>query len=250
MQDSLRIGERTASPHVAIELQSQIVALRIEQGRAGEIEEAARALVQRFPDAHAWRAGLARILVSTGRVAEAHAELERLARARFADVARDRGWLPTLALASEVAFATGDARSAGLLEPLLAPYARLAVVMGSGLVFYGPVAHHLGLLAATRAQWDAAIERFETALAMEERAGARIWQARTRLACARALLGRNGRGDRAHAVRLGGDVLAAARRLGLGELARAAHDLEATLWAAGRGAPAARVQTRSGDSEG
>ena len=169
--ESLRLGELVESVDVLFQLQSQIVYLRVQQGRAAEIEPAARAQVQRFPEAPAWRAAFARTLVAAGRITEAGLELARLARRRFADVPRDRGWLPALALAAEVAFATSDPQAAELLAELLAPFAQLSVVAGRGLLYYGSVAYHLGLLDLARARWDAAIAHLEQALAAEASRG-------------------------------------------------------------------------------
>ena len=169
--EALALGDRLDSPEVALEVGTQLVYLRFEQGRTGEVEAAVRAQVERFPEAAAWRAALARLLLATGRKAEARHELERLAHRRFADVPRDRGYLPTLAMAAEVAFATGDARSAELLEPLLAPHARLHVIAGSGVLYYGAVTHSLGLVAATLSRGDAAIAHFDAALAARRGGG-------------------------------------------------------------------------------
>ncbi len=242
--DSILLGERVDSPDVALELQVQLASLRLEQGRAAEIEPAAREQVRRFPDAPAWRAGLARILIAADQPAEAREELERLARRRFADVPRDRGWLPTLALASEVAFSTGDVRTAEILEPLLTPYARLCVVAGSGLLHYGPVQHHLGLLALVRSRWDAAIGHFESALSVEERSRARVWSARTRLACARAFLGQDSRTGRARAARLVAEASSTARAGALADVSADASELAAQIWPR-RGPPRARGRRTS-----
>jgi DNA-binding winged helix-turn-helix (wHTH) protein len=227
--ESIPLGERAESIDVALELRAQLVYLRLEQGRAGEVEAAARAQVERFPDAPAWRAALARLLLSTGRLLEARQELERLAQQRFADVPRDRGWLPTLALAAEVAYATGATRRAELLEELLLPYERLCVVAGSGLLFYGAVAHPLGLLAASRGRWDTAIERLEGARGMHERAGARVWVTRSQVALARALLGRGGAGDARRAASLLAEALVLARALSLEEIATEIRTLDRRL---------------------
>ncbi len=229
--EALALGDRLDSREVALEVGAQLVYLRFEQGRAGEALAAARREVERFPAAAAWRAALARILLAAGRTAEARQTLEPLARSRFAEVPRDRGHLPTLAMAAEVAFATGDELAASSLEPLLAPHARLHVVAGSGLLYYGSVAHALGLAAATLSQWDAAIAHFEVALAAEARAGARLWAARTRIECARALLARHRPRDRARAAKLAGDALAAARSRDWVDVAAAGSEPEAALWA-------------------
>jgi DNA-binding winged helix-turn-helix (wHTH) protein len=237
--DSVVLGERVDSRDVALELQAQLVYLRLQQGRGREIEAAARAQAQRFPDAAVWRAALARILVAAGQPAEARRELERLVRVGFTDVPRDRGWLPTLALAAEVVAAIRDESAAAALEALLTPCAGLGVVAGSGLLYYGPVSHHLGLLAAAASRWDAAIVHFEAALASEERTGAQLWQARSRLGCGGALLARGAASDRARVLRLASEAGAAASRHGWAEIATEARELERASWSR-RGSPRPR----------
>jgi tetratricopeptide (TPR) repeat protein len=224
------LGERIESREVALEAGIQLVALRLEQGRAGEVEAAVRALVQQFPGNAGWRAALARLQLSAGLAAEARAELERLAWRRFAGVPRDRGWLPTLAMAAELAFVARNAEAADCIASLLAPFARLHVVAGSGLLYYGSVEHALGLAAATGARFDAAVAHFEAALAGEEAAGAKLWAARTRIECARALVARGVASDRPRAAKLVGDALASARRRGWRDVEAAGRDLEASLW--------------------
>lgn len=232
-----RFGERVESPDVALELGAQLVYLRLEQGRVAEVEAAVRAQVERFPDAPAWQAALARAVLATGRLLDARRELESLAAQGFDDVPRDRGWLPTLALASEVAAATGAAKRAERLEELLAPHARLCVVAGSGLLFYGSVQHHLGLLAATRADWGTALERFRDALTVHEKTGAVVWAARTRVATARALSGRDRSGDRRRAATLLAEAGEIARSLGLASVAEDVLATDARLGARPSSAP-------------
>jgi hypothetical protein len=103
------------------------------------------------------------------------------------------------------------------------------VAIGSAL-YYGPVAHHLGLLASARAHWEAAIAHFETSLAATRPAGALAWTARSQVAQARALLARDDAGDRARAARLAGEALATSTRRGLVEIAARAREVEGALW--------------------
>ncbi|HKE10767.1 MAG TPA: hypothetical protein VKE73_04280, partial [Myxococcota bacterium] len=229
--ESLPLGERAQSPEVTLELHSQLLYLRLEQGRAAEVEVPARAQVERFPRVPAWRAALGRILVAEGRLLEARHELEHLSEEGFSDVPRDRAWLPTLALAAEIASATGAMGRSGQLQKLLAPFARLCVVAGSGLLFYGAVSHHLGLLAASQNQWDAAIQQLDAAEQVHERAGAEPWSARTRVALARALLGRGRLPDRRRASEKVAAALASARALGLTQIASEAQELDRRLQA-------------------
>ena len=235
---AIQLGERLDENYVSIQLPLQLAYLRLEQGRAAEIEPSAREQARRFPRMLAWHAGLARLLVAAGRSAEAREELGLLSRAGFADGSRDRGWVMTLALACEVALATGDLRGSELLATLLAPCAHLSVVGGGGLVYYGPVHHHLGLLDIARSRWDPAVVHFEQALAAEARAGARLWEARTRIACANALLGRARPGDRPLAATLATAASEAARVAGWTAVAADARAVESALWTQRRGGSA------------
>ncbi|HEX5065903.1 MAG TPA: hypothetical protein VFY49_07305, partial [Myxococcota bacterium] len=230
ISESAAFGAQVDSPDVALELQAQLAYLRLEQARADEIEDALRAQVRRFPDAVTWHAALARMYAATGRRSEASRELALLARRSFRDVPRDRGWLPTLALASEVAAVTGEQRVAATLYERLAPHARLSVVAGSGLLYFGPVAHFLGLTAAAQSRWSTAITHFEHAATIEERVGARVWKARSEIACARSLLARDGEGDRARAAQLAGRAESAAAAHGWPALAADAAPLTALVW--------------------
>jgi tetratricopeptide (TPR) repeat protein len=219
---SLRHAERAQSPNMDLQALVQLVYLRVEQGRAHEIEAATRGQMQRFPDTAAWRSALAALLAAAGQLDDARRELARLAREDFTDVPRDRGWLPTLAFAAEVAHATGNAATAERLHALLSPYARLCVVAGS-LLFYGSVSHHLGILAATVGRDEDALVHLERARDVHERIGARAWSARTELAMAELLARRGGAGDGDRAADLAAAAVATARALGLERIAAAAR---------------------------
>jgi hypothetical protein len=220
--DSLRLAERAQSPNMDLQALVQLVYLRVEQGRAHEIEAVARSQMQRFPDTPAWRTALASLLVAAGRLDEARRELARIARQDFADIPRDRGWLPSLAFAAEVAHATGDVANADRLHSLLSPYERLCVVVGS-LLFYGSVSHHLGLLAATCRRDEHAVAHFERAIDAHERMGARAWSARTQIALAELLVQRRAEGDAERAADLAAAALATARALGLERISASAR---------------------------
>ncbi len=229
--DSGAWGANAESPDVALELEAQLAYLRFEQGRSDEIEEALRLKVRTFPDAPAWRAALAGMLAATNRRSDAARELAQLARHDFRDIPLDRGWLPTLAFAAQVTSATGDERAAAALYEQLSPHARLSVIAGSGLLYFGPVAHFLGLTAAALSRWDSANQHFEHAVAVEERVGARVWKAHSEIAWARTLLARGAADDRARAVELAGRAEAAASACGWPALAAEALPLASRSWA-------------------
>ena len=110
----------TASQYYAI----QLLAIRREQGRMGELEPAARRLVADNPERPAWRAALANLLCEEGRLEEAREEFERLAAHDFEDVPKDLDWMIAMTLLSDVCADLGDAERAALL------YARARAVRG------------------------------------------------------------------------------------------------------------------------
>src|SRR5207302_7111344 len=80
----------------------QLLAIRREQGRMGELEEPARVLVRATPNRLAWRAALATVLWESGRIGEAAAELEVLAAHDFEDIPEDGDWMTTITLLSDL----------------------------------------------------------------------------------------------------------------------------------------------------
>lgn len=242
--ESLRIAERIDSAEVSIELQAQIVYLRTEQGRSGEIEAAAREQVRRFPMQPTWRAAFARILVASGRLAEARAEIAPLVAHRFEAIPIDRGWLATHALAAEVVSAIGDAEAAAQLEAHLRPFAGRTIVLGSAL-YYGPATYFLGLLASTCERLDEAIVHFEAAIVAAQHAGARVFAARARLACAKVWIARGGEGDYARAARLVRSLLDESEGRPFRAIANEAREVHAALWRPTPAGPPTRRRSRS-----
>ena len=109
----------------------------------------------------------------------------------------------------------GDTDSAAVLYRLLVPWAAFnAVDVAEGI--RGSVSRYLGILAATT--WSASTTRSatsRTALAMNERMGARPWLAHTQEDYARMLLARDDPGDRERAQELLDQALATYRELGM-----------------------------------
>jgi tetratricopeptide (TPR) repeat protein len=173
----------TASQYRAI----QLLAIRRDQGRMGELERAARQLVAENPGRPAWRAALANLLCEEGRLDEAQEEFEWLAAHDFEDVPKDLDWMIAMTLLSDVCADLEDAERAARLYDKLEPYAAVNVVIGLAAVCLGSAASFLGKLAATMGRTDLAVEHFQRAMQANTALQAPVCLARTRVDYARAL---------------------------------------------------------------
>jgi tetratricopeptide (TPR) repeat protein len=200
----------TAGQYYAI----QLLAIRREQRRIQELEQAVRDLVAGNPARPAWRAGLATLLCDTGRHDEAREQFELLAASSFTDVPEDGDWMITMVLAADVAAELGDVERARLIYELLLPYRMVNVVIGLAAVCLGATARYLGRLAATMGNREEATALLERAIARNGALHAPIQLAHAQLDYASLI----GRGARAR------DLLEAA--------ARTAQELDLPLVAA------------------
>ncbi len=153
----------------------------------GELEHAARKLVEDNPGRPAWRAALAMLLCDEGRLSEAREEFERLALRDFEDVPKDLDWLIAMVLLSDVCADLGDRERAAVLYAKLEPYAAVNVVIGLAAVCLGSAERFLGKLAATMGRSADAERHFERALVANAALGAPGCLARTQVDYARAL---------------------------------------------------------------
>ncbi len=204
----------TASQYYSI----QLLAIRRDQGRMGELERAARQLVEDNPGRPAWRAALATLLCEEGRLSEARDEFERLAAGGFDDIPRDLDWTIAIVLLSDVCADLGDGKRAALLYAKLEPYADVNVVVGLAAACLGSVESFLGRLAATMGRSAEAERHFERALAANAALRAPACLARTQVdyACALGNLGVRGGPPAAELLAAAGR---AAAELGLGAVA-------------------------------
>jgi DNA-binding SARP family transcriptional activator/tetratricopeptide (TPR) repeat protein len=211
----------TASQYYAI----QVLAIRREQGRMGELEEALRRAVADNPGRVAWRAGLATMLCEEGRLDEAREEFERLAAHDFEDVPKDLDWMIAMTLLSDVCAELGDAERAALLYEKLEPYADLNVMIGLAAACLGSAAGFLGKLAATMGRGELAAKHFERAMAANLELQAPGCLARVQVDYARAIVTLTPDDPRAdELLRSAAD---AAERHGLGAVARKVAALRA-----------------------
>ncbi|MGH2765851.1 MAG: ATP-binding protein, partial [Actinomycetota bacterium] len=224
IEQTLALGERAQDldPQVAHRL--QLFALRREQGRLGEMEEVIRRSIEEYPWYPLFRCALAHLHAATGHEHQAHGSFEELAARDFAAIPRDNQWLLATTLLPEVARFLGDVRRAAVLHDLLLPYAELNVLFAPEVVT-GSVAGALAVAAEAAGRWDMAEMHFEEAIARNGRMGALPAKARAQHDFARALLTRDGPGDRGRAVDLLGSALTTAEELEMADLATRARSL-------------------------
>ena len=137
---------------------------------------------------HLYEATTARILVSTGRAAEAALELARTLPLVLAG--SGPRWLGAVADLADVAATTGESAACERLYSALSPYRGRLVVWAGANTCTGPVAHYLGLLAARLGRFDDAAQFLGEAIALEEQIGALPFQALSLAALADVLSSR------------------------------------------------------------
>jgi serine/threonine protein kinase/tetratricopeptide (TPR) repeat protein len=179
---------------------AQLYPLYRLQGRRAELELVVLEQLAPLPELprRAYRAGLA---LDRGDLAEARAELDWLAADDFARLSRDWFRLIVLVRVCELCAGLGDAKRARRAYDELAPYAGQLFTLGS-TVCEGSLERFLGLAATALGEHERAAQHFESALAQNERLGARPWLARTRLAYAALLRARGASGDAERAAEL------------------------------------------------
>ena len=206
------IGQDDAGMYYAFGL----LQVRLQQGRLAEFEQEFHGFMERYGVADTLPlavASRALIDVDLDRADRARDALASMTASGFACLPLDVTWYPVTAMWAQVAAALGDAGSATVLREALSPLRDRLACMAT--ISMGTVAFHLGLLATTTGDFDAAESDFAHAEAIEERIGAPTWQARTRLEWARMLLRRSGPGDSERARELLSQALGTAREYGL-----------------------------------
>ncbi|MCB0971366.1 MAG: hypothetical protein KDA97_07605 [Acidimicrobiales bacterium] len=165
---SIALMAGTDHPEVAESWGAHLLGIRILQGRGGELVEPLRALADDRPAIPAYRAGLALALAQGGRHDEAAAELTAFCRPDGIRVQRDTNWSGTLGALAAATAEVGHERLANDLLRLLEPHGERMVMLslyGGGGIYFGPVALHLGRLAALTGRY----------------ADARVWLAHAQL---------------------------------------------------------------------
>ena len=215
--EALAIARRTRDAASVSTVGVVLYPLLREQGRAADLEDPTRRMVDAQPRVTSWRSGLAQVLADQGKLDEAAEQIEAVARDGFAVVADDVLRTFTLCGTGEVAAILRDRALAEKLYVMLEPDVGCASILGAS-AYHGAVDRYLGLLATTLDRHDDALAHHEAALAMHERMRAAPWVARTRFDLAGALVARGAEFDRERALGLLNDALDAANSIGMTKL--------------------------------
>ncbi len=188
------VGTASGQPDAATTFGAMLLGPRIYQDRSGELVEQIVQLAGEADSPAAWRAAAAGSLAESGREDEARALV--LAE-DFQSVPWDWMWVGTMYSWAYVCARLQIAERAGELHKLLAPFAdRLAV---SGALVMGSIPSALGALAGTLERYEQAEGYFAAAAEMNERFGAPLFLARSRVGWARVLIARGRPEDRERA---------------------------------------------------
>jgi tetratricopeptide (TPR) repeat protein len=214
----LALSGDPADPNIQSAYAAQLLWLRHEQGRLGELAPMFTSAADHLRSFPAFGAFLALVALRTGDEATARRELDRLADDGFSALANHLGAAPSLASASEVAAALAATEHASRLHELLLPFSGQLLVTVWGIAVHGAADRFLALLAELSGADEEADRRFAAAAALEEAFASPPLAARTRYWWGRSL---RRRGDDARADELLRDAAGVAESLGMAELAAA-----------------------------
>ena len=196
--DALTIGLERGLRDAWSTYGAQLIVVRWQQGRLGELVELAEQAAAENPGVPAFRAALVLTYWESGREKAAGELLGEAATDRFAEVTHDTGWLIAMHAYAEVAAQLHREDHAAVLFELLEPWHEQ--FGANPLVVSGPDARYLGSLATVLGRFEEAENYFVEAATLNERMGARFSMAQTELERAKLYLARRRLGDDARAA--------------------------------------------------
>ena len=219
------LAMRRADPNFQNSWGALLVRLALEQGTSATLVPALRANADRSPDFVSIQPVLTLVLVDAGEHDEARSRLSSLTVGGCAAVPRDSLFTSSLAHLAEAAAELDDTAAAAELLPLLVPYSGQLQVTAWGVHCLGAMDRFIAMSEALLGRSDEAEAHFAAALALEESVGGAALLTRTRLWWARALMARDGPGDRARAIALADEAARSATALGQVSVAAAASEM-------------------------
>lgn len=225
---AFEVGMAAGEPDALILFGGQLTAVRMLQGRLGELAEQAVQLAGEKDSLAAWRAAAALALTEGGRADEAR---EMLLAEDFQSIPWDQAWSVTVAGWAVVCSRLRIVDRAAELYELLAPFSGQLAAPPSTVS--GTLAWALGTLATTLERYEQAEGHFAAAAEIEESLGAPLFLARTRAAWARALIARGRPEDLDRAAPMLDQADDVATRLGAEGIAHEITECRAALAAIG-----------------
>ncbi|MEW9528586.1 hypothetical protein [Microbispora sp. NPDC049125] len=145
----------------------QLATIRWYQGRVAELLPLLSELVNSPTLSsidNSYFSGLAVAAATAGDRRQAAGALARLRGRSLADLPRSSSWLITMYGVVEAAYMLEDAEIAAEAHALLAPFARLPVIVSLGVACFGSVHHSLGMASLTVGDLDGAVEHLRAAV--------------------------------------------------------------------------------------
>jgi tRNA A-37 threonylcarbamoyl transferase component Bud32/tetratricopeptide (TPR) repeat protein len=235
------LGLRAAARDTEMIHASQLVTIRLMQGRLPEFVEIVQRMADEYPELPVWRAALMIGLLVTGRKERGRALYEEFTREDFETLPHDMIWFTTLSLLGWACQLLRDRERAPIIYRTLLPY-RERTVQDALAANWGSVERFLGSLAAVTGDYETACEHFEIALERNLAWGMRQAVRLTRTEYAQVLLARGAPGDADHAISLLRAVLDGLQAAGLPVLAEFVRVQLAGIERAGPGGPAHRPE--------
>jgi DNA-binding SARP family transcriptional activator/tetratricopeptide (TPR) repeat protein len=177
----------------------QLLALRMQQGRAEEAVDVLRAVQHERPDLGLTACSAPAFLLDAGAADAGRRSYREIADDAFAAVPGNSLFDVTVAVLADAAWQTGDTTSIDVLVELAAPLTGQFVTLPGAGLFFGAGSHAVGLVAAVAGDDEAAIEHLAVAADDARSIGADRWACYSDIA--RAVVLRR-RGDEDDAARL------------------------------------------------
>ncbi|MDQ4145432.1 MAG: protein kinase [Actinomycetota bacterium] len=222
-------GRRAGDPNVDRFTSAPFLAIKFEQQDIGELDEALRYLDSES-GIFSWTWGLLILYAfAKGDLDEARRLIKKVSSTGFNSFAREWGFVWMMGVLAEVCSVLDDAAIAEDAYDLVGPYDNHFAVPGYLATTNGSAHHHLGVLAATMKRFDLAESHLNEALRVHRAAGFVYLETRTRLAMAEMLAKRGMPGDDVRALKLLGEVVAAATAGSFKRTLQAAVDLRLSI---------------------
>jgi class 3 adenylate cyclase/tetratricopeptide (TPR) repeat protein len=192
-EDARVIAEESGQPEALAFYAGQLINIRFEQGRLGELEPLIANQVQTNPGIPAFRGALALARAEAGMHAEAREVLAVDAAEKFSGLTYDSNWLAGMAIHAEACALLDDRRAAAALHELLVPW--VDHVAFNSATTWGLIERHVGNLERVLGRPEQAEQSLRRAAERHAAMAAPLWLARTRLDLSRVLLEQRAEGD-------------------------------------------------------